>query len=66
MERDEDQGWEGEEAVAVGLYCMSAQENSLLGREARVQTLFAVSHSLRLQGYHEEGGAADGLYGYVG
>jgi len=66
MERDEDQGWEGEEAVTVGLYRMSAQENSLLGREAGVQALFAVSHSLRLQGYHEEGGPTNGLYGYVG
>ena len=66
MERDEDQGWEREETAAAGLYSLPAKEDQVFGGEACVQTLFAVSHSLRLQGYHAKSGSADRLYGYAG
>ena len=66
MERVEDQGWEGEKAFTAGLYCVQEEEDPVLWGEASMQTLFAISHSLRLQGYHPESGATDGLYGYVG
>jgi len=36
MERDEDQGREREKAVTTGMHRMSKEEDSLLGRKARM------------------------------
>lgn len=66
MERVEDKSWEGEEAVTAGVYCLPAEEDPLFGREAGMQALRTVSHSLCLQGYYPEGGTTHGLYGDAG
>jgi hypothetical protein len=38
----------------------------VLGGEARMQALLALSNSMCLQGYHEKGGSSDGLHGDAG
>jgi hypothetical protein len=48
------------------MYCMSQEEDSLLGREASVQALFAEQNTVRVQGHNEEGCAEDRLHGHAG
>jgi hypothetical protein len=66
MERNENQGWKGAQTSTLGMHRVSEEEDQVLGGEARVQALLALSNSMCLQGYHEEGGSSDGLHGNAG
>jgi len=66
MERHENESRKRAETATVGLYCLSAQEDQVFGREARVQALHEVAHTMCVQGHSEEGCAPHRLYGYAG
>lgn len=66
MGRSEDEGWQGQEAFAIGLYSMSEEEDTMLGREACMQPLHAISDAVRLQGDRQKSCAKDRLYGHAG
>ena len=66
MGRSEDEGWQGQEAFAIGLHSMSEEEDTMLRREACMQPLHAISHAVRLQGDRQKGGAKNRLHGNAG
>lgn len=66
MERNENQGWKGAETSTFGVHRVSEEEDSVLGGEACMQALLALSNSMCLQGYHQEGGSSDRLHGDAG
>jgi hypothetical protein len=66
VERDEDKSWQGEKEATARMYRMSKEEDSLLGREASMQALFAQQDTVRVQSYDEESSTEDRLHGYVG
>jgi hypothetical protein len=48
MERVENQSWQRAKEATVGMYCMPEEKDSMLGREARLQTLSSISNTVCL------------------